>query len=442
MRQVPGPQGHYLHGNLKEFQANPQAFLLDNALRYGDLVRFRLGFQPCFLVSEPAEIQKILAQPEAFRDKRPGERMGNTYPRSVARLEEPEHRQRRRLLQPAFRATHLEAGVQATVQATEEAIASWGDGQIRPLFPMLKRVILNSLLLQLLGTPAARHYQALATPIATIEAWLGNATHIQEEQFREAQKQLKDVFLALFAEQDGQNPADPPTLMRQLLKGATTPSKALNEEVLIDELAMLLMTNIPTTLAATWAGYHLAAAASVRARLEQELEAVVGAEPVQPAHLSHLHYLDQVVREALRLHPPVWTLAREARIDWTIGPYTLPAGSEVLMSPYVLQRHPRYWERPEDFLPERFDPGTPVYRECPRLAWFPFGAGQRKCIGERMTLLLIKAILATLVQRFRLELPGAQAGQAVQFTTRPQDGWSVVVQRRSNENCLAGSRAL
>ncbi|WP_066906339.1 cytochrome P450 [Millisia brevis] len=131
-----------------------------------------------------------------------------------------------------------------------------------------------------------------------------------------------------------------------------------------------------------------------------EVDEVVGAEQVGPRHLTRLPYVTAVFHEAMRLYPPVWALTRQATADTTLGGYRIRTGDYVVISPYLVHRHPKHWPHPEVFSPERFL-GKPDYAPS---AYIPFGAGQRRCIGAGFTVMEARIVLATILQRYRLEL--------------------------------------
>ena len=112
-----------------------------------------------------------------------------------------------------------------------------------------------------------------------------------------------------------------------------------------------------------------------------------------------------VLQESLRLYPPVWVIPRDAINDDQIGGYRIPAGSTILLSPYLTHRHPDFWENPEAFDPERFLPARSHDR--PRHAYFPFGGGPRLCMGVDMAMMEMMLIMVMVVQRYRIHLvPG------------------------------------
>ncbi|MDQ3790987.1 MAG: cytochrome P450, partial [Actinomycetota bacterium] len=143
----------------------------------------------------------------------------------------------------------------------------------------------------------------------------------------------------------------------------------------------------------------------IRQRLHEEAVAVYGDRRPAYEDLTKLRYTHMVLQEAMRLHPPVWILPRRAVDEDEVGGYHVPAGAEVLICPYTLHRHPRYWADPERFDPERFDPDTPSDR--PRYAHIPFGAGPRFCVGNHLGMMEATFIISTLMRDLRLtQVPG------------------------------------
>jgi cytochrome P450 len=129
---------------------------------------------------------------------------------------------------------------------------------------------------------------------------------------------------------------------------------------------------------------------------------VLGDRPATMDDLPRLPLARMVVEEALRLYPPAWIVTRRALAADRLGPYTLPAGALVVISPYLVHRHPAYWPAPERFDPGRFAPEAAAGR--PRFAYLPFGAGPRICIGNTFALIEAQLVLATVSARYRLAL--------------------------------------
>jgi enediyne biosynthesis protein E7 len=149
-----------------------------------------------------------------------------------------------------------------------------------------------------------------------------------------------------------------------------------------------------------WTWYLLSQHPEVEAKLHAELDAV----PVETApgltQMESLKYTHQVLDEALRLFPPGWLLSRRTIGPDTLGGYDVPAGTSVMLSPYLLHRHPKFWKDPEKFWPERFAPEHEADR--PRFAYMPFAAGPRHCIGETLALYEMLMHLYKVARRYRL----------------------------------------
>jgi cytochrome P450 len=128
----------------------------------------------------------------------------------------------------------------------------------------------------------------------------------------------------------------------------------------------------------------------------------LGGRSAEFADLANLPYNRMIVDEALRLYPPAWVLSRTPLVDDVVGDYRIPKGVNVFLSPFITHRHPDFWENPEGFDPERFGPARSAGR--PRYAYFPFGGGPRMCIGNNFALMEAQLILATIAQRYRLDL--------------------------------------
>jgi cytochrome P450 len=179
--------------------------------------------------------------------------------------------------------------------------------------------------------------------------------------------------------------------------------QAMSPELLHDEMMGILMAGHETTGIGTgWAWYWISQNPDVERRLHAEVDAVLGDRTPTLQDLPKLEYTRNVFQEAMRISPPVWCVDRRAREDDVIGGYRIPAGSCVLLSQYVLHRHPKYWNRPTVFDPERF--GDEASAGRPAYAYFPFGGGPRRCIGMRFAMMEGVLFLAALSQHFRVRL--------------------------------------
>lgn len=179
--------------------------------------------------------------------------------------------------------------------------------------------------------------------------------------------------------------------------------ESMSDLQLRDELVTFLNAGHDTvTDAVLWAVVLLARNPEAQERVRQEIASVVGAGALSGKALSDMPYLGRVFHEALRLYPAAWAFARTAMEGDRFGKYRVPPGAMIVLSPYVTQRSPRFWDEPEAFKPDRFLPAETASR--PRFAYFPFGGGPRQCIGAGMAMIEAPLILASIVQRFDFDL--------------------------------------
>jgi cytochrome P450 len=184
-----------------------------------------------------------------------------------------------------------------------------------------------------------------------------------------------------------------------------------------------------TGLALSWAWYLLAQRPEADAQLVAELREVLGSRPPRVADLPQLHYTASVVKETLRLYPPAWAIGREALRDCLVGGYRVPAGTQLIMSQWITHRDPRYFEAPEEFLPERW--GNGLNKQLPKYAYFPYGGGARVCIGKAFSEMETVLLLARIAQRFRLTLaPEQRVTLLPTFALVPKDGIKMVISER------------
>jgi cytochrome P450 len=178
--------------------------------------------------------------------------------------------------------------------------------------------------------------------------------------------------------------------------------RSMTDRQLRDEVITLLLAGHETTaLALSWTWYLLSQHPDVDAKLAAELRDVLGGRAPTVDDLPNLRLTEQVVTEAIRLYPPAWGFGREAIADCEIDGYAVPAGTTIIISPWVLHVDPRHFEHPTEFRPERWS--GDLARRLPRFAYIPFGGGPRICIGNRFAMMETELILATTAQRFRLE---------------------------------------
>lgn len=191
-------------------------------------------------------------------------------------------------------------------------------------------------------------------------------------------------------------------------------------ELFRNEIITIFLTGHDTVAnVLVWFWYLLDQHALVEQRVLEEIDRGLLAAPLRLMDLDKMPYLRMVLDEAMRLFPPVCLLLRIALGEDELGGYHIPAGSLILISPYVMHRHPAYWDRPNEFIPERFDVAAP--RSFPRYTYFPFGAGRHVCIGQHFAILEMIVIVITVMQEYRIHVLPKQTVQPRLLVTMGTD---------------------
>jgi cytochrome P450 len=201
--------------------------------------------------------------------------------------------------------------------------------------------------------------------------------------------------------------SDPPDdLMRRLIAARDPETgRSMGDEQLVDNLLTFYLAGHETTAKAlTWTLYLLARSPEWTAALEEEIERVTGGAAIRSEHVAGLVKVQQVIKESMRLYPPVPMMSRQAIADATIDGHAIRAGTSILLPIYAIHRHAKRWDRPDEFDPTRFSPEKET--AIPRYQYLPFGAGPRVCIGMPFAMMEAAVILATFLQRARFALAG------------------------------------
>jgi cytochrome P450 len=420
-RTPPGPPRSATLSLLRKLASDRLSLMTEARDVYGDAVRVVIGPKTLYIFNHPDHAKHVLADNAGNYHKGIGyiearRALGDGLLTSEGEL----WRKQRRTIQPVFQ--HKRVAAQAGVIATEAARlvdrlrARMGDGPVDVLKEItgLTLGVLGQALLEedLSAFKSIGHsFEAVQDQamfemesLGMVPMWLPLP---QQRRFRRARKDLARIVDELVTERRATPHADADDVLSRLI--ASTGAEAdrrVGEQRMRDELVTLLLAGHETTASTLgWTLYLLDRNPHVLARLRAEVAGVIGERTPGYADLERLTYTSMVLQEAMRLFPPVWILTRKAQDDDEIGGYHVPAGSDVLISPYTLHRHPAFWDDPDRFNPDRFDPGAATSR--PRYAYIPFGAGPRFCVGNHLGLLEATLVLVTLVRDLRLALvPG------------------------------------
>jgi len=445
---APGPKGHPLFGMLPEFRGDRLGFLVRTARQYGGVARFTVRGRSVFLVTDPAGTKRVLQDnaDNYGRKTRSVEALRETLGNGLLTTTGPAWWRNRRLAQPSFHKQRLAsfAGSMASSAAEfVERLAGPGAAgtpfDVVPEFSRLTLRILGQCLFErdltdqadAVGGALQVVLHHTIEKLAALFPLPGVIPTPKNLRFRAALRALDRVVLSLIAERrrDG---ADRGDLLSMLLAARDEETgEGLSDAQLRDEVMTLLLAGHETTaMALSWTFYLLSLHPGPRRALEQELDATLPGGAPGLDLLPQLRYTRMVLDESLRLYPPAWVITRSADGDDEIGGFAIPAGSRVLLSPYVTQHDPALWDDPEGFDPERFAPSE-ANDARPRYAYYPFGGGPHLCIGAGFAIMEATIILATVARRLRLDLePGRAVAIDPLVTLRPKPGIWVTARPR------------
>lgn len=453
--RAPGPRRQGFTSPFRAFRADPPGFLVRCAREYGDIVHFKLGPRHYFLLSHPDYIKAVLVTNNGnFTKSRGLQRAKVLLGEGLVTSEGEFHQRQRRLAQPAFHRQRLAAYASTMSRQTVELVNRWQNGQTRDIAHDMTRLTLAIVNKTLYNTDIeAKADEIGAAFTACLEAsqrspaWLFNSLPSvldslvdqlplpANERFRRARARLDATIYRLIAERR-RSSDDQGDLLSMFLHGTDDQpaGERMTDKQLRDEVITIFLAGHETTASAmTWFWYLLSQHPEVEAKVHAEIDAVLDGSLPTLDHLAHLHYTDMVLHEAMRLYPPVWLIGRQALNSFSVGGYHIPAGSLLILSPYVVHRDPRYFPDPTCFDPIRWTPEARAER--PKFSFFPFGGGPRQCIGEAFAWMETALVVATVAQQWKLRLmPDHPVALLPLVTLRPRYGMHMKLEARTSQS--------
>jgi len=413
--------------------ANVPSFFRQVADRYGPLAAWPFGFHRFHYVSDPALIEELLVtKARSFVKGRGTQRLSRLLGAGLLTSNGAFHLQQRRAIQPAFGRERTVEYATTIVARSEEFASRLEDGQVVPMATGMARLTLTIAADTLLGTSveddAAAIGQAMADATAAFPLVLLPFGELLDlvpivpaiQRFHVARATLDRIIYRIIAERR-REPGDRGDLLSRLF---AMPDRQVRDEA----LTLLLAGHETTANALTWTWALLAAHPDVQEAVAAEVNALRDPGPPTPQSIPLLPLTRDVVAEALRLYPPAWVIGRQAVDAVTLGDWKIPVHGLVVTSQYVTQRDPRFWREPDAFRPERWRNGET--KGLPDFAYFPFGGGNRVCIGEGFAWTELIIAVACLARRIRFEATAPLPAPVFSVSLRPTGPVNLVVRRR------------
>lgn len=439
----PGPRAKFPFGELFEFRRNMLEYLTNIAKEYGDVVHFKIGPIRIVLLNHPDLIKEVLStRHRNFVKGRPLELSKILLGEGLLTSEGEFHARQSRMIQPAFHHKKIESYAAVMTEYASRLGKNWEEGmkvEMKEEMTKMTTAIAGKTMFnvnieqeapeidQALNA-AASLFGRVSIPFAE---WLFKLPLPSTFRFYKAKARLDTTIHRMIGERR-HNSEDNGDLLSLLLTSQDEEGEGerMNYQQIRDEAITLFLTAFDTTSTALiWTWYLLSQNPQAEAELYEELDHVLQGRIPTFTDLPQLKYTRMVFAESMRLYPPTYIITRQALEDFPIHKYVVPAGTLILMSPYLIHHDSRFHPDPETFNPRSWVQHSPG--QIPKYAYFPFGGGPRSCIGEPFAWLEGVLVIATLARTWRMQfVPDHPVEFLPLINLKPRYGMTMTLHRR------------
>ncbi len=435
--KIPGPKGLPVLGMALEFSKDPFAYAKEVA-KHRPIAAVSFPGTKLVYVLEPELIEQVLIrESKRFCKGAFMSRVEIVFGDGIILAEGDAWRTQRRQMAPAFTMQAVREMSSAIGPLAVEHFDRWADGDVRDLHVDMMGLTLSVVLRVLFGTSAspddltlvrdafhdiATHFAGVSELVVSIPLWVPTPGNLR---FKRARAALDSVVARILHQRrsTGEHGTD---LLGRMLTASDSEGALIDEAQLQDEVRTLLLAGHETTaVALTTAGFMLSHHADSQAWAYEEVAAIEG--PITAD--TPLPRITAVLDEAMRMFPPAPVFPREPIEDVELGGHTIPAGTTLILPPFILHQDARFFPEPEVWRPQRW---TESMRSAlPRFAFFPFGGGPRICVGAHLAMAEARIVLAELLRRHRLSPAKGSTLQLVpSITMRPSEPVEILAHRR------------
>ncbi|MDJ0727631.1 MAG: cytochrome P450 [Prochloraceae cyanobacterium] len=439
--ELPAPKADPQFGHLLEYDRDPIGFWTLCAKEYGEIVPLNFGEMSVCFISNPQLIEKVLHEKNTFIKGEDYQILGDIFGKGLVTSDGDLWKHQRKLIQPLFLQERIANYAKIMVNYTEKMLNNWSDKEEIDVHAEMMRLTLNIAMKAIFDLDLTEaDAKTIAEAFDLAMEWYEN---MREQGFiydpnnpTEAdlryKKAIDRVDKAIYKiiqtrRKNKQNSGD---LLSLLIDMKDENGKKMSDRQVRDEAATMILAGHETTAnTLSWTWMLLAQNPQVRAKLQQELKEVLGNKKPTAADYNRLNYTKMVIKESMRLYPAVAELSRQTTREYNLGGYQIPANCTVMMCQWVNHRNPDYFPDPETFNPDRW--ANDLEKKLPKGVYFPFGDGQRICIGKGFALMEAVLLLATISQKFTLNLlPEHPILPQPSITLRPEKGIKVILNKR------------
>lgn len=449
----PGPSSHIPGKIVRNFLKDPINTLSKIADEYGDLSHFKMGRLHVYLINNPNYIEKILIYDHSNFSKGPRlQSAKRLLGEGLVTSEGEFHKNQRKLIQPLFLPKKIASYGPIMTDRSLRLIQGWKNGSIVNVHSELMKVTLSIICKSVMDYDMeSKQAKDFGNAFAITKKYASRLQHPLGQildrvpilpkvaQARGAGNALNTIVYGLIFERrkkiENDKSFSGEDLLTKLIKVQADDGSTMTDKQLRDEIITILIAGHETTSnALTWTYYLLSQNPQIERRVFDEIDSVLegnGEEYKQPsvADLPKLNYVEKMFREAMRLYPPVWTMGRFAQSDYKLGGYTLPKGSSLIFSQYVMHHSAKYYDNPETFDPDRWTEEFKMH--LPRFSYFPFGGGIRGCVGEPFAWQEGILLIATISSYWSMRLaPNQRVKFQPGITLNPKNGIKMKLRSR------------
>lgn len=460
-----GPKAVLPNKLLREFLHDPIKYLMNVARTYGEICHFKFGKQHVYLLTNPEYIDDILIKNHKnFTKSKTRQVTKRLLGEGLVTSEGEYHDRQRRIIQPTFHPNRIKAYGQIVTSYGNQMCQQWKDGVNIDIHKEMMDVTSAIISKAVLGSDVKSKYSTIGDALLTCMEYSNRVQMpfgelIQKipilsinKGYQTAKKKLDSIVYDMIKQHrhdQSKGINHDHDLLYTLLQAQDKEAgiEKMTDSQLRDEVMTIFLAGHETTAnALTWTFYLLSQHPNEEARLYEELCSVLGNSKCEDSSskvtntitgriptvedIPNLEYTERVLRESMRLYPPVWMIARQAINDYKVDKYIIPAGSIIIMSQYVMHHDPRYFSDPDLFYPDRWTKEARL--KLRRFCYFPFGGGIRGCVGEPFAWMEAILLIATVCSKWKMHHdPSHKIKLKPLVTLRPKDGMNMVLEHRN-----------
>ena len=439
----PGPKGLPVAGSIFEYFKDILGFLVRMREEYGDVAYYKLGSRKMYQLSNPEHIKDVLVTHNRnFTKSRALQRAKIVLGEGLLTSEGEHHIKQRKIIQPVFHQKRIRGYGDTMARYASGLAGEWENGQVVDIHGEMMRLSLAIVSKTIFDADVESESDEIGKSLTNLvtlfprllfpySEFLDKLPLPSNKRCDDAIEHLDKIIYKLIDERRTGS-VEREDLLSMLLdaQDESGSREGMSDRQVRDEAVTLFLAGQETTAnSLSWTFYLISQHPEVENKLHQEISEVLGERLPTLDDLGKLSYTERVFKEALRIYPPAWAVARRAIHDYEVGGYHVPRGTDIFMSQFVVHRDPRFYKEPLKFDPDRW---TPEFEAgLPKFAYFPFGGGPRRCIGEPFAWMEGVIVIAALMSGWKMRLvPNQKIVPEALITIRPKYGVKMILEKR------------